>query len=166
MVAAGLLAPPLVLAVAVWPASAGDAGGGGGGSGETSELAVGEEADGSLGAGGVTSYEITAEEPGPVRIDVIGRSGDPTLTVVDDDGSQLGFNDDTDGLDSSLELDLEAGQVVRAEVRSFSGEPLAFTIRVATGGGGDAGGSGDPGPGPVTTVPPTVVPATVEPRPA
>jgi hypothetical protein len=161
VVAAGLLAPPLGLAVAVWPASAS---GGDGGDADT-ELAVGDDADGTVGPGGVTVYELTVAEDGAVRIDVLGRGGDPTLTVRDDDGRELGFNDDTDGLDSSVEVDVDAGQVLHAEVRSFSGEAMAFTIRVrsagAGDGGGDGGGGGDdgregddePSAGPDTTIP-------------
>ena len=157
-VAAGLLAPPVVLAVAVWPASASD------GSDTDTELAVGDETDGTVGPGGVASFEITAADDGSVRIDVLGRGNDPTLTVVDEDGSELAFNDDTDGLDSSVELDLDEGQVVTAQVRSFSGEPIAFTIRVRAAGdggdgGGDAGGGGfidvqpaEPREGPATTI--------------
>lgn len=151
VVAAGLLAPPLGLAVAVWPASAS---GGDGGDADT-ELAVGDDADGTVGPGGVTDYEITVDEDGAVRIDVLGRGGDPTLTVRDDDGRELGFNDDTDGLDSSVEVDVDAGQVLHAEVRSFSGEAMAFTIRVRSAGGGDDGQEGDdePSAGPGTTIP-------------
>lgn len=153
VVAAGLLAPPLGLAVAVWPASA--SGGDGGGGGDT-ELAVGDEADGTVGPGGMTDYEITADEDGLVRIDVLGRGGDPTLTVRDEDGTELGFNDDADGLDSSVEVDLDAGQVVHAEVRSFSGEAMAFTIRVRSAGGRDEGDD-EPSAGPGTTIPVDVV---------
>ena len=59
------------------------------------------EADGTVDGGGIASFEITATDDGPVRIDVLGGGRDPTLTVLDDDGEQLAFNDDTDGLDAS-----------------------------------------------------------------
>ena len=146
-VAAGLLAPPVGLAAWVWPASASA------GSDTDTALAVGDETDGTVAPGGVATFEITADADGTVRIDVVGRGNDPTLTVVDEDGDQLGFNDDTDGLDSSLEVDLDAGQVVDAEVRSFGGEPMAFTIRVrSTDGDGDDGDDADPDAGTATTV--------------
>lgn len=155
VVAAGLLAPPVVLAVAVWPASAA------GGGADDTELAVGDEATGTVGPGGVTSFEITATEAGRVRIDVLGGGSDPTLTLLDDDGNQLDYNDDADGLDPSLQVDLDDGEVIHAEVRSFGGDAMAFTIRVREAGGLDDPGDGDigtgptavPAGGPVTTVP-------------
>jgi hypothetical protein len=134
VVAAGLLAPPVVLAVAVRPAAARDGEDGG----DDTSLAVGEEAGGTVGSG-VASFEITATEDGSVRIDVLGRGNDPTLTVVDEEGDELAFNDDTDGLDPSIALDLDAGEVVHAQVRSFSGVPIAFTIQVTATGRGDGG---------------------------
>lgn len=152
VVAAGLLAPPVALAVAVWPASASD------GSGEETDasLAVGEETDGTVAGDGVVSFEVTATDDGPVRIDVLGRGSDPTLRIVDEGGSELAFNDDSNGLDPSIEVDLEDGQVVHAEVRSFNGDVVNFTIRVRDGDGGaddEGDDGGDGAEGPDTTLP-------------
>lgn len=144
---AGLAAPPVVLAALVWPAGAE----GGAGGGDPIELEIGEAADGQVLGNGVTTYELTAEVDGPVRIDVLGRGQDPTLTVVDaESGDELGFNDDTDGTDSRLVLDLEEGQVILAEVRSFDGSSIAFTIRARRAAEDDLDGEAG---GPGTTIP-------------
>lgn len=173
VVALALAAPPVGLAVAVWPDSPG--GGAAGTSTDPVPIGTSDQADGSINFQGVAVFEITADDDVTVRVDVLGGGSDPTLTIVDDDGDQLGFNDDTDGLDPQVVVDLAAGDVVRAEVRSFSGDPMAFTIRTATddAAGGSTGdevgtsssGSGSAGGG-STAVPvpsPAGVPGTIAP---
>ena len=60
---------------------------------------------------------------GPVTMRVEGDGFDSTLTVVDADGDQLAYNDDTDGLDPQVQFDLEVDEELTVEVRSFGGMP-------------------------------------------
>jgi len=58
-------------------------------------------------------YCFTLSQPGVVTFDVdadqLGSSLDPVLELYDENGDQIAYNDDTDGLDSYLEEYLEAG---------------------------------------------------------
>lgn len=165
-VAAGLAAPPVLLAAAVWPEeSSADAGF----PEAEAELSPGDRDQGTTNGISSTDYLITGE--GPMRIDVDGPAFDPTLTLVDPDtGEQLAYNDDSNGLNPSLTVELDEGESVRAQVRSLSGPPGGrFTISVVGGvnledlgqGGGQdgiiVGGSGEviisrPAPAPPTTI--------------
>jgi hypothetical protein len=60
---------------------------------------------------------------GPVTMRAEGNGFDSTLTVVDADGDQLAYNDDTDGLDPQVQFDLEVDEELTVEVRSFGGVP-------------------------------------------
>ena len=167
-VAAGFAAPPLLLAVLVWPDPA--PAGGASGSDVEAELEVGDTDRGATN--GVSSVDYLISGEGIIRIDVDGPTFDPTLTLVDtESGEQLDYNDDTNGLNPSLTVDLDEGEEVRAQVRSLGGPPGgAFTIRVVEGDAGDAvggagvgGDSGIDGGGSriLTTIPPDAVPTTV-----
>lgn len=159
-VAVALAAPPVVLAILVWPTSV---------SADVeveATLAPGESADGSVSGTLSTDYEVVGDGSGPVRITVTAEEEgfDATLTLVDPDGGDRGFNDDTNGVNPELTIDLDDGETVIAEVRSLNGPPGNFTIRVATGdedevstsGGGGGGRDGGvrvfpPAPGGVAT---------------
>lgn len=130
-VLAGLAAPPVALAVLVWPASA-PAGGSRDGEVEAT-LSAGDAADGSVSGTLSRDYEIVGDG-GPVRITVAGIPGfDATLTLIDpDSGDQIGFNDDASDGNRDAELTVELGpdETVIAEVRSLGGAPGDFTISV------------------------------------
>jgi hypothetical protein len=165
-VAAALAAPPVALAILVWPVDA-SADGGGSDDGEVeATLGPGESADGTVSGTVSSDYEIVGDGSGPLVLRVVGDGFDSTLTLVDPESDdQLDFDDDTDGADPALSLDLDEGESVIAEVRSFSGEPGSFTILVELddGSGADDGESeGEEGgrgggvrvfpPGPATTI--------------
>jgi hypothetical protein len=147
-VAAGLAAPPLLLAAAVWP----DPGGEGTGSSAGVEGELGPGDDDRAGTDGLSSTDFLVTGPGVLRIDVDGPTFDPTLTLVDPDtGEQLDYNDDSDDLNPSLTVELDEGETVRAQVRSLGGPPGgSFTIRVVEVGA-------------VETATTVAVPATTEP---
>jgi hypothetical protein len=162
-VAAALAAPPVALAILVWPTDA-SAGGGGGSDGEIeASLAPGDSADGTVSGTLSADFEIVGDGSGPLVVRVAGGGLDSTLTLVDpESGDQLDYNDDTDGLDPALPVELDDGETVVAEVRSLGGEPGSFTISVDLDDGSDDDGDGagrDGGggvrvfpPGPATTI--------------
>lgn len=154
-VLAALATPPVALAILVWPSHAAAGGGGGGGSDDEIQatLGPGESADGTVSGTFSSDYEILAEGSGVLRISVVGNGLDSTLTLVDpDSGNDLDFNDDTNGLDPQLLVELEDGESVIAEVRSLNGEPGAFVISVDVDDGESSGGSGGGGGPPTTAV--------------
>ncbi len=85
-------------------------------------------------------YTYTPGADGPVQAHTFGSDYDTTLSAYIDDGGggliQLGCNDDTGGLQSSLVLDLGAGVPVFFMVGTFDGIPfgpgevgnLVFTV--------------------------------------
>jgi len=130
-IAAGLAAPPVALAIAVWPStSAAERTDGATGEPEA-ELALGDSDRGTTNGVGSTDYLIVG--PGFLRVDVDGPGFDPTLTFVDpESGEQVDYNDDTNGLNPALAVELEDGESVLAQVRSLGGPPGgAFTITVS-----------------------------------
>jgi hypothetical protein len=141
-VAAGLAVPPVVLALAVWPSAASDGRGAGFDDAEA-ELTAGDDERGTTNGLSSTDYLISGA--GVLQIDVDGPTFDPTLTLVDPEtGAQLDYNDDTNGLNPSLTVELEDGETVRAQVRSLGGPPGgAFTISVTALGGDGVEGGGD-----------------------
>lgn len=164
-VGAGFAAPPLVLALLVWPssASAGADGDGGGDGDVAAELAPGDAADGTVAGAESVDYLVTGDGDGPVVIVVFGAGFDSTLTLVDaDSGERLDFNDDTIDLDPQLVVELDDGESVVAQVRSLGGEPGSYTIAVDHEGElVEPDGPGGPGvpvplplpiPGPPTTI--------------
>ena len=127
-----LLAAPVVVVTAVaWPSSAGSGGGGGSredGSGPDGALVAGDTVDGEVGFGEVATYRLVGD--GPVRINVRGvQPFDATLTVRSDEGAEIAYNDDTNGLDP--EVIVEAGdEPLTVEVRELGGNPGAYTLSV------------------------------------
>jgi hypothetical protein len=155
-----LLAPPVLLAAAVWPE---DGIGGGAGDGVEAELGEGDRETSSTD--GFTSTDFLVVGPGQLRIDVEGPGWDPTLTLIDpDSGEQLAYNDDFVDLNPSLAVELGEGDSVRAQVRSLGGPPGGrFVISVSAtddapdaGSGADGGAAGGGGADPVA--PPPVLP--------
>lgn len=155
-VTAALLAPPVLLAVAVWPA------GGIGGDGDGVEAELGEGDSEVATTDGFTSTDFLIVGPGQLRIDVEGPGWDPTLTLVDpDSGEQLAYNDDFVDLDPSLAVELDEGETVRAQVRSLTGPPggrfeisVSATDDLPDAGGAVGGGAGGGGP----VAPPPLLP--------
>ena len=155
---AALLAPPVLLAAAVWP----EGGIGGDGGGDV-EAELGEGDSEVATTDGFTSTDFLIVGPGQLRIDVEGPGWDPTLTLIDPEtGEQLAYNDDFQDLNPSLAVQLDDGESVRAQVRSLGGPPggrFEITVRATDDlpdvGGDDVGvgvgGGADPG-GPVVTV--------------
>ena len=130
-IAAGLAAPPVALAIAVWPStSAAERADGATGEPEA-ELALGDSDRGTTNGIGSTDYLIVG--PGLLRVDVDGPGFDPTLTFVDaESGEQIDYNDDTNDLNPALAIELDDGESVLAQVRSLGGPPGgAFTITVS-----------------------------------
>jgi hypothetical protein len=138
-VLAALAAPPVALAVLVWPSNA-SASGGPGTDDVQATLHVGDAVDGDVSGTLTSDYEIVGDGSGPVRVSVVGVDQfDTTLTLVDpDSGDQIDFiDDDGDSLDPALSVDLDDGESAIAEVRSLGGEPGSFTISVASDDGSD-----------------------------
>lgn len=71
--------------------------------------------------------------PASVRIEAAGRgAGDPTIDILDDDGTVIASDDDSGGEGSSrAELDLDAGTYCVA-VSSYDGTPMTAFVRVGT----------------------------------
>ena len=125
-----LLAAPVLLVMAVaWP-SGDDAAVDGNtraeGSGPDGALVAGDEVEDEIGFGEVAAYDLGGE--GTVRIDVTGLN-DGTLTIRSDEGRELAFNDDTNGLDPQLTFEL-TGDEVTVEVRDLGGNPGSFVLTV------------------------------------
>jgi hypothetical protein len=159
-VAAGFAAPPILLAAMVWPEPS--PAGGASTNDVEAELEVGDT-DRSA-TNGLSSVDYLVRGDGIVRIDVDGPAFDPTLTLVDaESGEQLDYNDDTNGLNPSLVVELDEGEEVRVQVRSLGGPPGgAFTIEVVEADASDAVGAGADGDGGIlATIPPEVAPTTV-----
>ena len=152
-VVAALAAPPLLLAVLVWPSGASAVDAGGDDDEVAAELHPGDSEQGTVSGSASADYLIVGNGENPVRIDVDGAVGlDATLTLVDpESGESLDYNDDTNELDPQLVIDLDDGETVRAEVRSLGGNAGSFEISVRT----DDDGADDAGDGgPVETAPP------------
>ncbi len=71
--------------------------------------------------------------PASVRVEAAGRgAGDPTIDILDDDGTVIASDDDSGGEGSSrAELDLDAGTYCVA-VSSYDGTPMTAFVRVGT----------------------------------
>jgi hypothetical protein len=156
-VTAALLAPPVLLAAAVWPE-----GGIGGGGGDI-EAELGEGDSETATTDGLSSTDFLVVGPGQLRIDVAGGDFDTTLTLVDpDSGEQIAFNDDVQGWDPSLVVELDEGASVRAQVRSFDGSAGRFVISVRAADDAPAPGD-DAGAGVrVPVEPPPLAPGQTE----
>lgn len=130
-----LLAAPIgVVAVVAWPEE-GSGGGGGArtecadGSGPDGALVAGDEVEGDLGFGAVVTCSAVGDG-GALRFEATAPNADLTLTVVDGDGDQLAYNDDDNGLDPAVTVDLDDGQEVDVEVRELGSAPASFLLSV------------------------------------
>ena len=126
-----LAAPVVVVTVVAWPSGSGSGGGRGtreDGSGPDGALVAGDTVEGELGFGEVASYRLVGD--GQVRINVRGvQPFDATLTVRSDDGGEIAYNDDTNGLDP--EVVVEAGEEpLIVEVRELGSNPGTYTLFV------------------------------------
>lgn len=86
------------------------------------ELARGEAGTGDVEGGGVLEVVLVGDGRS-AEVTVFGLDGfDPTLTVLDERGDEVAFNDDDlsgFGLDSRVELDIPAGERWTAEIRAY-----------------------------------------------
>ncbi len=163
-----LAAPVALVALVAWPSSSeGRAEVRQVGSVPDGALVAGDSVGGDVNFGEVASYRVVGDG-GNLRFNVTGAPGfDATLTAVDDDGDQLAYNDDTNGLDPQVVVELGEGEEMTIEVRELGGNAGGFTLEVTgtdqeasdDGPGADAGGRGVPVPlpapgpaGPATTV--------------
>jgi len=132
VVALALAAPVVAVTAIAWP----EGGFGGGddrvrqsGSGPDGALVAGDEIGGDLGFGEVATYRVRGPEDLVVAV-TGGPNVDATLTVVAEDGSQLAYNDDTNGLDPEVSFSLDDGEEADVEVRELNGRPGGFTLEV------------------------------------
>ncbi|MDQ3294498.1 MAG: hypothetical protein M3527_08620, partial [Actinomycetota bacterium] len=94
-------------------------------------LVRGEPLSLSVGAGQVVRFAFVGSG-GETVFEVVGLAGfDPTLTVLDQAGAEIGFDDDSLGNSGSqLALTLGEGQAVTLEVAEFGNDEAgAFTIQ-------------------------------------
>jgi hypothetical protein len=135
LVVAVLLAP-IAMVVAIARPDDGAAASGevrGGGSGADGVLLDGDRVHGDLGFGEAARYRATGD--GPTRIGATGGGADLQITVrAVDGGTELASNDDTNGLDPEVTLDLDDGEPVDVEVRELGGNPASFTLYVEAAG--------------------------------
>lgn len=106
-------------------------------SGATSD---GSSSCGSSGTSPDVWYRYAATQDGMVAFDTYGSSYDTVLSLHSAcpgaGGTELGCSDDADGsLQSSLGLDMTAGQEVWIRVSGFGGDAGAYTLHVAETGG-------------------------------
>ena len=131
LVALLLAAPVLVVAAVAWPS--GDGGGGDDGtraegSGPDGALVDGDEIDDRIGFGEVAEYRLVGDDE--VTISVTGVPPmDATLTVRDAGGREVAYNDDTNGLDPQVTVQLH-GEELTVEVRELGSNAGAYTLRV------------------------------------
>jgi len=95
-------------------------------------LAVGEPTRGSVAPGGRDRWTLTGVD-GAVTVTVAGSTMDPILTVSEVGGPELGTNDDADGTDSRLTVDLVAGRRYYVEVREFGDDVGAYVVLAQRG---------------------------------
>jgi hypothetical protein len=99
------------------------------------DLTVDESVQEVLGSDDVAVHHLSGFE-GRVSIRVAGVDDfDPVLRVVDEEGTVLGENDDFEGRDSFLTFVLSPSDELDVEVREFSGDPGAYSIRLQRGDG-------------------------------
>ncbi len=80
--------------------------------------------------GEIVRYPLNIQYPQTVNIYVAGHGFDPTLTVYDPYGNQIGYNDDGgSGLDSQLVLTLNPGSYI-LQVSGYGSSTGSFTITV------------------------------------
>jgi hypothetical protein len=85
---------------------------------------------GSIRAGETARHPFSGPG-GEVTVRVLGQeSFDPVLTIRDSSGAELGTNDDADGRDSRLTLDVPLEASITIEVTGFNGAGGAYTVVV------------------------------------
>ena len=133
LVVALLAAPVVVITAVAWPSGGSGRGGAGGGtredgSGPDGALVAGDTVEGEVGFGEVAEYRLVGD--GRVRINVQGRQPfDATLTVRTDEGAEVAYNDDTNGLDPEVVVDAAEGPFI-VEVRELGSNAGTYTLSV------------------------------------
>lgn len=84
--------------------------------------------DGFLAAEAIDVYELTLVAPATVTVTLRSDAFDAYLELYDADGYWIDANDDFDGTDSRLTLDLAAGTYVVEASALFAGEGGPYTI--------------------------------------
>lgn len=94
-----------------------------GASGVNGELLPGDAVAADVPPDGEVTFTAMATVPGPYRIGAQGVDGfDPTIRVLDAaTGEELAANDDANGFDAEVVLDLAEAQLVVIEVAGFAG---------------------------------------------
>ena len=98
-----------------------------------STLGAVDDQAGSCGGG--TAEDVVAQWTAPAAglytFDTVGSAYDTVLYVLDDcGGAELACNDDSAGLQSSLQVNLLAGQSVRVVVDGFSTNAGAYVLNI------------------------------------
>jgi hypothetical protein len=100
-------------------------------------ISVGDSASGTVDVGTRDTYSIEGNGQ-QVTIEVIGSNDtgglDPTVTVLDSSGTEVGFNDDgnpSDIGDSLLEVPLESGETYTIAVAGFGSTEGDYQINVS-----------------------------------
>ena len=85
-----------------------------------------------LGGGPDVAYSFTAPNDAIYRFDTFGSNYDTMLFALDMPcgGMELACNDDTNGLQSQIELNMTAGQTVAIIVDGFAGNTGDFTLNI------------------------------------
>ena len=109
----------IILAVAL-------TGGGGGGFGP------GDSREGSVDRNGEATFDIQGQGES-VTIEVEGLRGfDPTVSVEDSSGDEIGFDDDGgSNFDSELDVTLDEGESYEIIVRGFDGQDGDFRLSIS-----------------------------------
>jgi len=93
-------------------------------------LACGGSSTASIASGGNSDYDFVVSSSTSVTFTTCGsvNSFDTTIEVLNDAGARVGFNDDSCGLLSNLQLNLGAGRYT-VRVRGFGSSSGSFTLR-------------------------------------
>jgi hypothetical protein len=96
-------------------------------------LEIGSSVSGAVGDDQVVDYSFRGDgRPHTFTVDAVGDF-DPTIAIIDADGDELGFDDDSgaEGVDSLLELTIPEGETVTVEVAACCNTRAgAFTVSV------------------------------------
>ncbi len=95
-------------------------------------IVVGQPIEFELGSDDTGVHDLTAPATGPVVVTVQAVGDfDPKVRVLDDDGTELGSDDDSGGgHDSLLRVDLVEGDAYEVEVVEYSGDAGDYVLLV------------------------------------
>ena len=94
-------------------------------------LRLGLAVAGEVGQDQVARHDFVGDGA-VVDVDVVGLQGfDPVVRVIAANGDVLAENDDFEGLDSHVEVQLPGGATATIEVLGFSGRPGRYEVTVS-----------------------------------